>query len=72
MQIADAPQHVAARRRRRAAPEREAALRRRDRALDVRGVGERKAADQVVRVGRIPFSKYSPDDGADQAPAMKF
>ena len=52
-EVAHPAQHVAARRRRGARPEREAPLGRAHRRLDVGRVGIRKAPDQIVGVGRV-------------------
>ena len=64
-QVADAPQHVAAGRRRRAAPELEAAPRRRHGPLHVLHAGEREAADDVARVGRIHVVEVLARGGGD-------
>ena len=71
--VADAAQHVAARRRRRAAPDLEAALRRLDGRVDVR----RRRTSGNGRSRRdasagFEFSKYSPLIGGTQSPPMKF
>ena len=51
--LAGAAQHIAARGSRRAAPELEAALGRRDRGVDIGRARVRKAADYVPRIGGI-------------------
>jgi hypothetical protein len=71
-EVADAPQHVAARGSRRAPPQLESPRRRRHRAIDVRWRRQRKAADQIARVGGIAVLESSPLAGSHQSPAMKF
>jgi hypothetical protein len=52
-QVADAAEHVAARRGRGVAPEGEAALGRGHRAVDVAAVGEGEPADHIRRISRV-------------------
>ena len=69
--IADAAEHVAARRRRRARPEREAAPRRAHGGIDVAASesGNRPIRSPVS--AGLRFSKYAPVGGATHSPPMK-